>query len=556
MPRPEDDVEAPLSGPGPVRARRCVVGLLVVASMVACGSPKLDESVRAGPATAADTGSRTADVADQDESSPRRGGTARIATTGEPPHLDPSRSTDTLVLLIGGHVYETLFTSDAEHRPVPLLAAGHDVSEDGLRHTVTLRRDVRFHDGQPLTAPDVIASIERWMDNSGLGAGLLEATDELIAIDDHTVEFRLLEPFGVLTTALSRQLQAATIHPASVVERSDRTRLAAPIGTGPYELAEWLPGRHIRLERFDAYRPPSGTSDGYAGAKAQYLDAIEFVPMPEEASRVAAIRSGDVHHLEAVSPDQLDVLRRDDDLAIEVAPADVWLNLVLNLRSPSLAETEIRRAIQLALDHDEILRAAVGEGYYALGPDLLPGIADWSSDAGADRYDQRDPEAARHLLLANDAQSTPLRLMTSLEQRSEYNAALVIEQQLEAVGFAVQLEVLDGATLSGRRSKEDQWELYLASASFRPDPIMRNLTRDATGWWDDPAKEALLDELRGSIDPDQRHQIWREVQHRFHEEVPRIKIGDLRRVVVHRSELHGLGPTTLQPDLSNAWLAP
>ncbi|MFP4233324.1 MAG: ABC transporter substrate-binding protein [Nitriliruptoraceae bacterium] len=482
-------------------------------------------------------------------------GTIRVGTSGEPPHLDPHRSTDTLVLLITGHVYETLFTSDARHRPVPLLAAEHHVSDDDLVHTITLRPGIRFHDGTPLTATDVIASLERWGQLSGLGAALLDAVEALSAPDPLTVRLQLHHPYGTIPQSLTRQLQAATIHPAHVLDRSDATSLAAPIGTGPYRVDGWEPGRQIRLERAETYRPPPGPADGYAGYRPRHAAALEFIPLPDEAARVAALRAGDVHLLETVSPDQLPVLERDPDITARLEAADVWLNLVLNRRAPALEPLGVRQAIQRALDHDAILQAAVGTGAYELDPDLLPGAALWSSEAGSEHYHPRDPEGARALLAEADALGTRLRLLTTLELPVEHNASLVIAQQLREVGFTVEVEVVDGATLSSWRSDESRYELYVASASFRPDPIMRNLTAQAGGWWEDPEKEALLDQLRAVDDLPSRQELWAAVQQRFHEDVPRIKIGDIRRVVAHRSELRGLQDTDLQPDLSTVWLS-
>lgn len=532
---------------GPTPTARWV-GLLVAVGVSA--------ALAGGLATGGDgRGATTTATAQAAETTPR-GGTIRVGTSGEPPHLDPHRSTDTLVLLITGHVYETLFTSDADHRPVPLLAADHHVSDDRLLHTIELRSGVRFHDGTALTATDVIASLERWATMSGLGAALLEVVDELSAPDPLTVQLRLHRPYGTLPETLTRQLQAATIHPAHVLARSDATQLAEPIGTGPYRVERWRSGRHLRLERAATYRQPPGPTDGYAGYRPRHAAALEFVPLPDEAARVAALRAGDVHLLETVSADQLPALTADPDITAGLAPADVWLNLVLNRRAPAFRDPAVRQAVQHALDHDAILQAAVGPDAYELGPDLLPGAPRWSSDAGAHAYHPRDPDRARTLLADADAVGTHLRLLTTLEHPSEHNASLVIAQQLRAVGFTVEVLVLDGATLSTWRADETRYELYLASASFRPDPIMRNLTAQAGGWWEDPAKEALLDELRTSDDSERRQELWAAVQERFHEDVPRIKIGDLRRVVAHRAELQGLGATDLQPDLSTAWRSP
>src|SRR5690606_18469139 len=81
---------------------------------------------------------------------PRRGGTIRVALTGDPPNLDIHQTTDSIVVLVASHMYETLFTWDASYRPVPLLAESHEVSEDGLLHTLKLRADVPFHNGETL----------------------------------------------------------------------------------------------------------------------------------------------------------------------------------------------------------------------------------------------------------------------------------------------------------------------------------------------------------------------------------------------------------------------
>jgi peptide/nickel transport system substrate-binding protein len=96
--------------------------------------------------------------------------------------------------------------------------------------------------------------------------------------------------------------------------------------------------------------------------------------------------------------------------------------------------------------------------------------------------------------------------------------------------------------------------MYTAWASFRPDPVMRNLTASATGWWEDEEKDQLLADLQAESDYDKRFAIWEQVQARFYEDVPRLKIGNSKRILVRAAALQGVGPTELQPEFSNAWL--
>lgn len=484
----------------------------------------------------------------------RSGGVLRVALTGDPPNLDIHQTTDSIVVLICSHAYETLFTWDAQFNPIPLLAASHEVLDDGFRHRILLRENVTFHNGETLTATDVIASIQRWAKVSGLGEGLMDAVEELAATDDITVEFHMRQRYGAFRTALSRQLQGCAIYPQSVLDASTGTDLAEYVGTGPYRIVEWLPDRHIRLERFGEYRSVEEAANGYGGAKAAYLDSIDFIPVRNEASRTAGMQAGDYHYVETISSDQAPVLDASDDVVVETLPADSWLNIVLNLRSPVLAELNVRRAIQMALDHEQIMLAAVGEGFYELTPELVPGAGAWYSDAGVEYFNQNDPDQAAALLAESSYDGSPLRMMVTQEIQQEYNATLTMKQQLEAVGFAIELQVYDGATLSERRNDDALWEMYTASASFRPDPVMRNLTSSATGWWENEEKDELFAELQSESDHDRRYEVWERIQYLFYYDVPRLKIGNIRRVLARSSALSGIGPTQLQPEFSNAWL--
>lgn len=559
----------------PLVSRRAVLkaaagfGLAIPASalLAACGGDDEDSG------TGAETTSTTANEAPADNTSAPdgqatdastevpadepagRGGTLKVALTGDPPNLDLHQTTDSIVLLVTGHIYETLFTYDEEFKTIPLLAESHEVSDDGLLVTVKLRQNVPFHNGEIMTATDVVASIERWSRIVGLGEGLIEATDEIVQVDDHTIEFHLNRPFGTFEVALARALQGCAIYPKSVLDASDDTSLSEFIGTGPYKFVEWQPDRYVRVERFDDYAALPGEPMGYGGHKAALLDEIQFIPVRNEASRIAGLQSGDYHYLETISTDHYVTLKDDPSVAVDLLEPDSWLNIVLNLRSPITENPEIRQAIQLALNHEEIMQAAFGDGFFELTPTLLPGAEAWYSDAGAELFNRNDPDEAKRVLEASGYNGEQLRIMTTQEIQQEYNGTVLLKQQLEAVGFTVDLQVYDGATLSDRRDDETLWEMYTAWASFRPDPVLRNLTCSATGWWCTEDKDELLADLQSESDFETRYEIWEQVQQRFYEEVPRLKIGDSRRIVARSPKLNGLSASTnLQPEFSNAWL--
>lgn len=501
------------------------------------------------------TPEETATEAEESAGDPVPGGRLVVGLTGEPPNLDVHQTTDKIVGLVMYHVYETLFTWDAEFATIPLLAASHEISDDGLTHTVALREDVPFHNGEMMQAKDVMASIERWASIVGLGEGLMSVVEKMSEVDAQTIEFQLASPFGTFEVALARAVQGCGIYPKSVLDQSDDTSLAEYIGTGPYQFVEWEPDRHILMKRFEEYAAIEGEPAGYGGRKAAHLDEIEFRPVPNEASRVAGLRAGDLHYVENVSTDQYPTLKDDPAVAAEILEPDSWLNFPINLRSPLTQNHTIRKAIQLALDPEPIMLAAFGEGFYELTPTLLPGADIWYSDAGSDIYNHPDPEKAKQLLEEAKYDGTPVRLITQNELQLEYNASVVIKQQLEAVGFTVDMQVYDGATLSDKKQDETLWEIYSAWASFRPDPVMRNLTCSATGWWCDAEKDELIAQLQAESDYEVRFPIWEKIQQQFYEDVPRLKFGDSKRILVKSPKLHDISPSTnLQPEFSNAWL--
>src|SRR5215211_3284197 len=190
-----------------------------------------------------------------------RGGTLRVATIGEPPHLDEHQSTADIIALIGYCAYEGLFTYDEQYQAIPELVETHTVSEDGLTHTMALRKGVMFHNGEEMKAADAIASVERWGRISGVGKNLMAKTTEIAQVDDYTLEFRLSEPYGTILIALAHNTQACTIHPKSILDAAGDAPITDStmyVGTGPYRLAEWQRDAFMRFDRFDGYTSAPG----------------------------------------------------------------------------------------------------------------------------------------------------------------------------------------------------------------------------------------------------------------------------------------------------------
>lgn len=487
-----------------------------------------------------------------------QGGTIRVAIAGEPPTLDIHQTTAGIVSYITWSIYEPLFTYDENYQLIPMLAESHEVSDDGLVNVIRLRQDVPFHNGETMTAADVIASINRWGAISGVGQSLLGVTEELREVDDHTIEFHLAEPYGSLATALAINYQGCAIYPKSVIDAAGDAPIATDfIGTGPYQLEERRIDQFIRLQRFDDYAALEGEPLGYGGHKAQYLDRIDFVPVADEAARVAGLQAGDYQLLTDFSSDQFETIAASPDLVVEKLPPSSWDTLVLNWNSPLMSDPLVRQAFQAALNHEPIMLAAHGEGFYRLDPSIMQRETAWATDAGAEFYNQNDPEKARALLEEAGYDGTPLRLLSTQEYQYLYNVALVSAQQLEEAGFTVDLQTYDWATLVERRADPEMWDAFTTSDPFKPDPAQMATLQvcNFPGWWCSEETTALVADLRSESDFDTRYAIWEQIQENFYTEVPMIKVGDFNSVAARSSNVGGFIPLTqITLPLWNMWL--
>ena len=489
-----------------------------------------------------------------------RGGTLRIATIGEPLTLDEHQTTAEITAIIGYNMFENIFTYDNDFQPIPELAESHTISEDGLVHTIVLRQGVPFHNGDIMTADDVIASVNRWGEISGVGKRLLEATDELAKVDDHTIEFRLSRPYGTLAIALAHNTQGCVIYPKSILDNATVEPLTEFIGTGPYRLVEWRPDAYIRFERFEDYAAIEGEANGYGGHKYAYVDRIEFIPVPDEAARVAGLQAGDYELAMDVGNDQYEVLNGAPGIIAEILQPTNWDVFFLNWQSPLMSNLTIRQAFQAALDMEPLLLSGRGsQEFIRLDPGLMMLDTPWYTDAGAEFYNLADPDLAKSKLQEAGYDGTPVRFMTTQEYSYMYGESVVAAQQLEAAGFTVDLQVIDWATLLERRAKPEEWDVFSTGHGFVPDPSQISYVGQMNiypGWWDNEEALAASAELLAEADFDTRYEIWESIQEMAYTQIPAVKIGD-SSTVSFRSERVGGWTGLFQRGLPfwNFWLA-
>jgi peptide/nickel transport system substrate-binding protein len=481
-----------------------------------------------------------AEVTDDDG---QEGGRLIVATIGEPPTLDQHQTTASLTAEIGYCIYETLFAYDEEWEPAPLLADSYEVSDDGTEYTIALREGVYFHNGDEMTSEDVVASIERWGGIGGVGQNIMEVTDTLEASDDYTIEWTLSEPWGTILVALSNNTQGCAIYPASVLEEAGDSPLSDYIGTGPYQLVEHVADVHYLLERFEDFSSRDGDPDGYTGGKYQYLDEIEFIPVPDEASRVSGAQAGDYHIIMEASNDQYDVLVDDENLRVEILPPAFWDVFFVNWESPIMSDENMRKAFQACLDHEAIMQGARGGGdFVELHPGFMLPPTPWVSEAGEEYYNINDIDLAAEYLEEAGYDGTPVRFLATQEYSVMYNASMIAVQNMEDAGFEVELDIVDWATVVERRDDPDAWDIFVTWHGFVPDPSQITFVGqmgEYAGWWTDEEAQEHTRDMLADPDIDARLAAWDEVQRRAYESVPCIKLGNASTIAVWSMDVGG-----------------
>ena len=489
---------------------------------------------------------------------PRMGGVLKAAMIGEPPTLDLHATTAVITQQISWHIFETLYTYDHNYNPIPMLAEGHTVSDQGRTYTIRLRRGVKFHNGKEMTSADVVPSLKRWGRVSSPGKALWKGVEGVEAKDSHTVVIYLKEPMGSLLIGLSRPNSGPAVYPKDIADTPGDAQVKEFIGTGPFRFVEHRPDRHIKLARFKDYAARTDAPDGYGGKRTAYVDEILFVPVPDVAVRLAGVETGEYHYAQQIKQDQYDRMKTMPGLVPSVIKPYGWSTAVLNHKQGLMTDKRIRQAFQAALDMEPIMSAGFGnKAFYRLDPGLLfIEQTAWYTKAGGELYNQHNKPKAQKLLKEAGYAGQPVRWITTQEYQWMYKNALVSKQQLEEAGFKIDLQVVDWATLVQRRNKPELFDVFSTGITFNPDAAFNTgVACNWPGWWCHEDKERWLDSLARESDPKRRKAMWEKVQAIFYEDVGRIKFGDYFTLDAIRTELRGYKAT---PELYfwNVWLAP
>jgi len=471
--------------------------------------------------------------AEEDAGAPRRGGVVTMATALNADNFDPVGLSYNPSIWAMLNVHDQLVRTGKDGQSVePGLAESWETSQDGRVYTFHLRPSLKFSDGSALRASDVRFSLTRLVTEGKSSWGFLFPPLAIETPDDRTVVIKLEAPWAPLLADLA--LFAASIIPEAYYKNVGREGFGrAPIGSGPFVLAEWRKGERVVLRR----------NPHYWDTGHPYLDEVRLLQIEDANTRMLKIQAGEVEIAEEVPFNQIEGVERAPGVTVQIAPIQKVDLIFLNQRSPKLNDKKIRQAIGWGIDREAIIRAVLF-GHGRVPTSFLPPMLYTDTEAPPFR---RDVEKARALVAESSSPGgLPLRLVIGASDHSRQIATL-IKSQLEPIGIQVEIQQYERAALQAR-VREGDFDMRLGvETSDIVDPSQMvasnavgtlGLTAASVGY-DNPKVNELAAAAQAELDPRRRAELYREIQQIVREDAPYVPLYWPPAVTAVREGVHG-----------------
>ncbi|MBT9385957.1 ABC transporter substrate-binding protein [Pseudooceanicola sp. CBS1P-1] len=497
------------------------------------------------------------------QETPTPGGTLDVIVQPEPPGLVIGIVANGPAGLVGGSIYESLLRYDANLDPEPSLAKSWEISEDGLTYTFHLQDGVKWHDGEPFTADDVLFTLQTMLPKTLVKARMtMDHVESVTAPDPLTVVFKLKAPFEPFIRAFN--YGSLPMMPKHIYEGvEDYARAPAndtPIGTGPFKFVEWKKGSYIKLEKFQDY---------YLKGKP-YLDDVIYHIIPDASSRSVAFETGVVDVLPGGSVENFDVPRLtgldnscNTTKGWEFYSPLSWL--WVNEANPILANVKIRQAMMYAMDRDFMVDVLWnGMGKPADGP--ITSTTPFYSAPEKPFY-PHDPKKAKALLKEAGYDGTPIKLLPLPYGETWQRWAEVVRQNLEDVGFKVEMQSTDVAGWNQRLAQRD-YDIAFTYLYQNGDPelgVARNYlstNRDAGSPWNNvegyvnPEVDKLFNAAAIAFPAEKRQELYSQVQGILREDLPVLWLTEMSFPTIYNCHVQNLVSTAsgVNNGLRDAWI--
>ncbi|AEN05721.1 ABC transporter substrate-binding protein [Halolamina sp.] len=558
MPTDDEITSDDLSGP--VIDRRTTMKLLSAAGMG--GLAGCSTEVETTPTeTATEETETEADTATEVQSDVKTGGRLQAGWfTGSIDVLDPPKIPVAIYFQVTSNIFSGLVTLRRDLTIRGDLATDWEVTNDGATITFQLRDDVKFHNGDDFTAEDVAYSIRRTI-NEELAAApklslLLPPDDEGVVVeDDYTVTLNFEQAFAPVMIYLTRGpgRAATVVNKNAIEEMGPEQYQLTPVGTGPFKVTEHEVGDRITLDRFEDYFETDEN-----GNQLPYLDGVDIKPIPEAATIVSAIESGDIDFAQEVPLQNVSRIEDANDVDKLSAPGVNWSGLSLNMTTDLFKSRKVRRAVAKGLDSEAYVKTAFfGNAVPDVGPIAKATNWVWRDDKPSDQ--DYAPEEAKQMLEEEGVADASFSI---LAQQGSLRASKTVRNQLNELGLNVEIDQVTSSTYWNRVFASDYDTTIVGSAGDpEPDQGLYNFFRKHSedGVWnftryEDDEVHELLDKQRRQLDREERKQTLWDIEDQVIADAPWAFLVHTDDVAAKRSNVNGFVHIPFMRNFHRVWL--
>ncbi len=449
--------------------------------------------------------------------------------------LDPVATTGYIVRNHGYMIWDTLFAMNEKLEVQPQMASGVEISPDKMTYRITLRDGLSWHDDTAVTSADCVPSLIRWGKVDGMGIRLFTYIDSVTADGPKVIVIKMKKPYGFVLESIGKlSTNVPFMMPQRFAEKPPTERLTANdmIGSGPFKwvAADYKPGARTVYARNPKYVPRTEAASNASGGKNVYVEGVEWINFPDPTTALNALISGEVDYYEQVPADLLSVVSRVPGVKLgNFNPlGNVGMGRFNHLAAPT-NNPGVRRAIAMAINQSDVLKAAIGQADYMRACySIVPCGTTFESKVGIEEMGKGNIEAAKKVLKDSGYNGEKIVLLATTDIPVQTAMATVVADTLKRLGMNVEAQAMDWATVLQRRTNRnpvDQggWNMFFTwwEGADVLDPVVQFAMSGAgdkawVGWANDPETETLrtqfaesgsLDEKRKLVDAMQKRQF-------------------------------------------------
>ncbi len=501
------------------RTRKILLSAMTLAvsvALCACGGDKGSETSNSN------NSSETKTTAQSTSETPKKGGNVVVGITQDLDSLDPHKMAYAGTREVLFNVFEGLVKPDSNGDLLPAVASEYSISDDAKVYTFTLRDGITFQDGSAVTVDDIVYSIKRYAETPG-AASAFSNLEDVVAVDDKTVEVHLVEP----STEFLANLTCAIVPQAN--EANFDTQ---PIGTGPFKFVSYTAGQSFKVEAYD----------GYWQENMPYLDSVEFKFIADTDTAVTQLNAGTVDVYQYLTSDQAATLSKDFNVL--EGSVNYVQGMFLNNSYEPFSNVKVRQAMCYAVDRDQINDFLFDGKSHIIGTNMIPAFTKYYN-ADTEKTYTRDVQKAKELLAeAGYADGFELTITVPNNYAPHEGTAEVIVENLKEVGINATINLVEFNTWYEEvyKNKEYQATVVAVDGTLAPGSWFSKNKSDASNNftnYNNAEFDKVYAEAMATTDDAQKVALYKQLQQILADDAASVYVQDPANLTAVNAKLAG-----------------